>query len=112
LAAAARRLVQAALAACPPLEVLDGVGYIDLAAVDLGPLQCLREYPPGRSDEGLALDVLAVARLLADQHQLRLFVAGAEDRLRCVLPERAAVAVVGGAAKGGERAARGNELRR
>ena len=81
-----RGLVQAALAAGPPLEVLDRVGQVDLAAVDLGTLQRLREDPSRRADEGLALDVLAIARLLADQHQPCLARALAEDRLRGVFP--------------------------
>jgi hypothetical protein len=80
--------VQATLAPRSPLEVLDGVRQVDLAGVDLGGLQGAGENVPRRADEGFALDVLAVARLLADQHQLRLPEAGAEDRLRRVPPQR------------------------
>src|SRR6185436_1753724 len=46
-----------------------------------------------RADEGQALLVLLVARLLADQHHARVRVAGAEDGLRCVRPQRAVLAL-------------------
>jgi hypothetical protein len=103
--------VQPALAAGTPLEVLDRVGQVDLLALDLGALERPREDAAGRPDEGLALDVLAVAGLLADQHQLRLAQAGAEDRLGRVSPERAAAALGGGPAQLAQRAALGDELR-
>jgi hypothetical protein len=87
--------VEPALAARPPFEVLDRIGQVDVAARDLGLLQDPVEDSTGGPDEGLALDVLAVAGLLADQHQPRLARPRPEDGLGRVLPERAAVAVGG-----------------
>src|SRR5690242_11641331 len=84
-----RLLVDAALAAGLPLEVLDDVRDVDLAAVDARVLEGLVEKLPGRADERLALEVLLVARLLADEENLGLRGALAEDRLRPGLVERA-----------------------
>src|SRR5688572_13314887 len=53
-----------------PLEVLDRVGHVRRPAVDAGFGQPLVEHPPRRSDEGPPGQVLLVARLLADEHQL------------------------------------------
>src|SRR6059058_3746512 len=62
-----RLLVDASLAARLPLEVLDDVGDVDLAPVDASVLERLVEELSGRPDERLALQVLLVARLLADE---------------------------------------------
>jgi len=96
---AVRLLVQAPLAPAHPAEVLDGVGHVDAAARDAGGLQALVEDAAGGSDERLALDVLAVAGLLADQHHRGLPRAVAEHGLRRVLPEIAAAAAIGGLAQ-------------
>ena len=48
---------------------------------------------PGAADERQALAVLLGARRLADEHQVGVGVAGAEDDLRARLGERAARAV-------------------
>ena len=53
----------------------------------------------GRSDEGRALPVLLVARLLADQHHAGVGRTGGEDRLGGRFPELAAPAVPGGRAQ-------------
>src|SRR5882672_7961524 len=50
-----RCLVQAAFAARSPFEVLDGVGEVDLGAVDPGGLERAVEQSPRRSNEGQAL---------------------------------------------------------
>jgi hypothetical protein len=67
--------------------VLDSVGEIDLASRDPCSLQRLVENSPGRPDEGHALDVLAIARLLADQHESGALVAFAKHGLRGVFPQ-------------------------
>src|SRR5688572_27072733 len=90
-----RRLVQAALAARLPLEVLDRVGDVQVLALDARGLQRPVEQASGRPDERQALAVLLVARLLADQHDPGVGVAGAEHSLRRVGPERAIVALAG-----------------
>src|SRR5438874_4132414 len=89
-----RLLVDASLAARLPLEVLDDIGDVDLAPVDARVLQRLVEELPGRPDERLALQVLLVAGLLADEDDVSLRGALAEDGLRPGLVERA-----GGAAR-------------
>jgi hypothetical protein len=81
-----RGLVQAALAAQLPLEVLDRVGDIEVRAVHLGGLERAVEQPPGRADEGQALLVLLVAGLLAHQHDSCVRVPRAEHRLGRVRP--------------------------
>src|SRR6185295_19915668 len=57
-------LVDAALAAGFPLEVLDDVGDVDAAAVDARLGQCAIEQAAGRTDEGTTREVFLVARLL------------------------------------------------
>src|SRR5205085_3549452 len=91
-----RLLVDAALAARLPLEVLDDVGDVDLAPIDARVVERLVEKLPGRPDERLALQVLLVAGLLADEDDVRLRGALAEDGLCPGLVERA-----GGAARRG-----------
>src|SRR5512144_361143 len=96
----ARGLVDAPLALRLPLEVLDDVGDVGVAALDFGLLQRLVQDPPGWADERMALDVLAVAGLLADQHQPCPLEALPEDGLGPGLPERAGPAARRGLAKG------------
>ncbi len=87
-----RGLVQAALSTQLPLEVLHRVGDIELLPVDPGRLERPVEEAAGGPDEGQALLVLLVARLLADQHDSCVGVAGAEHRLGGIGPERAVLA--------------------
>jgi hypothetical protein len=61
--------VQPALAAGLEFEMLDGVGDEDAPAVDAGLGDGAVQYPPRRPYKRLARQILAVARLLADQHQ-------------------------------------------
>ena len=86
-------LVDAPLAAGLVLEVLDSVRHVELPAVDARVGQRAVQDSAGRADERPALEVLTVARLLADQHDRRARAAFAEHRLRGVLPQRAGAAV-------------------
>src|SRR4029450_8802974 len=81
-----RRLVDATLALRSPLEVLDDIGDVGVAALDPRLLQRLVQDAAGRAGEGVPFDVLAVSRLLSDQHQPRPLQPLAEDRLGAALP--------------------------
>jgi hypothetical protein len=70
-----RGLVQAALAAQLPFEMLDGIGDVEMLAVDAGSLERLIEQPSGGTDERQSLLVFLVAGLLADEHHARVRVA-------------------------------------
>jgi hypothetical protein len=83
---AVRALVQPALAGRPPLEVLDDVRHEGLLAVDARILECPIEQRARRPHERLAVEVLAVAGLLADEHQASRHRARAEHRLRRANP--------------------------
>jgi hypothetical protein len=72
--------------------VLDHVGDVGEATVDAGGGQPLVEHPAGGTDEGLTLEVLAVAGLLADEDELGARLPLAEDRLGGVPPEVAGLA--------------------
>ena len=85
----ARLLVQAPLAFLTPLEMFDGVGEVDVAAVDAGLGEGLTQDAARGPYEGLPGQVLLVAGLFADQHQPGAQVALAEDGLGRVLPEAA-----------------------
>src|SRR5581483_6772619 len=93
-----------------PLEVLHHVGDVGLSAVDPGLVEGLVEQAPGRADERLPLAVLAVAGLLADEHELCGARAGAEYRLRAGSPELARGASGGRFALRGKAGARRDEL--
>src|SRR5687768_13558674 len=92
-----RLLVDTALAAPDPLEVLDGVGHVGEPPVDLRVREALVEEPSGGADERPPLLILAVAGLLAHEQNARLRGAFAEDGLSARLPERAGAAVRCGA---------------
>ncbi len=92
--AAVRGLVQAALAAGLVLEVLHGVGHVGLAPLDPSLGQGPVQHPAGRTDEGLARQVLLVARLLADEHHRGVGRPLARNTLGGVGPEVAAAAVL------------------
>src|SRR5437764_11745117 len=87
------------LAAGTPFEVLDHVGEIDAVAVDPGLRERAVQELPGRPHERPALEVLAVAGLLSDQHHLRRRRSLAEDRLRPGAPQVARATARRGAAK-------------
>jgi hypothetical protein len=63
-----RLLVQPLLAARLELEVLHGVGDADARTIDAGVREGTIENLAGRTDEGAALQILLIARLLADQY--------------------------------------------
>jgi hypothetical protein len=90
--------------------VLYGVGDVDLSERDSRLPKGARGHGAGRADEGLALDVLAIAGLLPDEHHLRFTRALADDRLGCVAPKRAAMALGRGAPQGAQGTALGDEL--
>ena len=104
-------LVEPALAARLPAEVLDGVGQVDAAAIDARTFERIVEHASRRPYERPALDVLVVARLLPDEREARLAGPLAEYDLRASLPEIAAAAVRGGRAQSGEAARARDELR-
>jgi hypothetical protein len=80
--------------------VLDGVRREGRRPLDAGLLQGGVEQPSGRPDERLAHDVLAVAGLLADQHDGGVGSAVAHDDLGGVAVE---VAPPAGGCRGPER---------
>ena len=82
-----RLLVQAPLALGLPFEVLDGVRDIDTLAVDARLLERLVEHTSGGTDERFSFPVLAIAGLLAHEHDLGVFGALAEDGLGAGLVE-------------------------
>ncbi len=67
--AGVRLRVDATLTARLPFEVFDDVGDVDGFAIDAGLFQRSIEQLARGSDEGMAGQILRVARLLADQHQ-------------------------------------------
>jgi uncharacterized protein YecE (DUF72 family) len=86
--------------------VLHRVRDVDRLAVDARVVQRAVEQPPRRADERSPCEVLAVARLLADEHDVGVPVALAEHRLRAELVQ------VAGRATGGSRAQRVEGRRR
>ena len=60
---------------------------IHIVARDAGALQAAIEHAAGRSDERVAREVLAIARLLADQHHLCIGRPFADHRPRRALPQ-------------------------
>ena len=68
------------------------VRHVHARPIDARCFESLVEDPTGGSDEGVPLDVLAIARLLADEHQRGSTRAFPEDCLRRVFPEVAAPA--------------------
>jgi hypothetical protein len=91
-----RALVNPALAATrgrSPAKVLHRVGHVGVFRGYLRLAQRTLEYPAGRADERLALLVLDVTRLLADQHDLGVRVASAEDHLGGPLVQIATLAL-------------------
>src|SRR5580765_1049690 len=88
----ARRLVDPALAALLELEVLDRVGDVDLFALQPGFGQRPVEHLARRPDERRSLKIFLIAGLLADEHDPRAGRPKAEDGLRGVAVELAALA--------------------
>src|SRR6185369_777421 len=84
--AGAGLLVQPQLAALQEFEVLHRVGDVVAHPRDAGVLERAVEELARGADEGLAGEILAVAGLLADEHDPRLRRALAEHGLRRVAP--------------------------
>ena len=79
-------LVEAAVAAWLPFEVFDDVRHIDLFSVNPCLFQgAIKEFAR-RPHEGTALQVFIIPWLFADEHQIRVARAFAEDGLRTTLP--------------------------
>src|SRR5262249_11451034 len=91
----ARRLVDTALGRPNELEVLDGVGDVD---VDAGkarlPERAVEHFARG-SDERRALEVLLIARLLSDEDSARGGRPFSENGLCRVAPQLASAAALG-----------------
>jgi hypothetical protein len=83
----ARLLVNAALAARDPFEMLHGVGEVRVRPCDVRCPERLVEQPTGWTDERSASSVFLITGLLADQHHQRVRRTFAENRLRAALVE-------------------------
>jgi hypothetical protein len=86
---ARRALVDAPLAPQAVLEMLDYVRLVGVRRIDARLLERSVEHPSTGPHERLAETVLAIARLLAHEHQRRGGRAFSEHRLRRASPERA-----------------------
>src|SRR5471032_436311 len=89
-----RGLVQTPLATRFPLEMLDRVGHIHLAAVHAGFIERSIKQGTGGPDKRLALQVLLIAGLFANEHQRRMLWTRPWDSLRGRLPQDAAAALI------------------
>ena len=74
--------------------MLDDIRDVDVIPRDPRLLEPAVEQPPRRTDERMTLDVLPIARLLADEHHLGLADALAHDGLRRALPQLAGAAIL------------------
>src|SRR5262249_10915615 len=81
---AVRRLVDTPLPRARELEMLDHVGHVDVVPVDLRVDEGPVEQRAGRPDEREPLQVLAIPRLLAHEHQRGGPGTGPEPALRRV----------------------------
>jgi len=88
--------MDAPLAAALEAEVLHRIRDVDLVARDACSVNRLGEQAPGGADEGLSLEILLVAGLLAHEHEARAGASLREDDLRGILPELAAPAIGSG----------------
>src|SRR5207245_2830257 len=66
--AGVRLLVNPALAARLPFEMLDDVRHVHALAIDAGVFERLVEQAAGRTDERASCEILGVTRLFADEH--------------------------------------------
>src|SRR5207302_4191888 len=90
-----RFMVQTTLPSRLPFEVLDGICYVDTAAIDARLLERLVEHASRGADKRFALPILPVAGLLTHEHDLGMLGTLAKDGLGASLVE------VTGAATGG-----------
>ncbi len=103
--------VDAALTAHDVFEVLHRVGDVHVVHGDAGRLDRVVKHTPGGADERMTFAVFAVAGLLADEHRRGAALAFTENRLRRVLVEIAAAAMLRGVPQAREGAAFGQEVR-
>jgi hypothetical protein len=82
-----RLFVNPALPSRLPLEVFDHVGEIHATPFDVRLYQSFVEHSTCRADEGSPLDVLSVAGLLTNEHDLGGPRALSEHGLRAGLPQ-------------------------
>jgi hypothetical protein len=94
-----RLLMDPPLPARLPFEVLHGIRDVGRGAVDPGLDERLVEKASGGADERPALQILTVARLLADEQDFGALQPLAEHRLRSGQVERAGGAPAGGLAQ-------------
>src|SRR4051812_35918097 len=93
--------------------MFDGVRHVNFVAIDPGFDERFVQQPSCRADEWFTREVFVVAGLLADEHDLRVARAFAEDRLRAGFPERTGLASARGLLKFRDGWSRRNErLRR
>jgi len=98
-------LVQSSFPALFELEMLHGVRYVGIRAVDGGIGQCPGQNAAGWSDKGMALDVFLISRLLTDEYEPSGLTTFAEDSLFRMQVEIAAVAGLYGLLKNRQGAA-------
>src|SRR5512138_1711334 len=89
-----RLLVDTTFAARLELEMFDCVRDVSQLSIDIGVLEGAIEHAARGTDEGLAREILLVAGLLADEHDLRALQASTEHRLRGIAPQRAVAALL------------------
>jgi hypothetical protein len=94
--------VDAAFAARLPFEMFYGVGDVDFFAVDAGFDESGVEQLASRAYEWTALEIFLISRLFADEHDLCVGPAFAEDGLGATLPEIAILAILGSFGQLGE----------
>ena len=90
------------------LEVLDHVGEVGALGLEARFGHRSDQQVSGRADEWFTHEILTVARLLADHHQLRTRRPLTKDRLRCVPVQRACGAAGGGLTQSLDPAAAGH----
>jgi hypothetical protein len=73
--------MDAAFSAFDPLEVLYGIGEVNLFPIDACVQHGLLQQTPSRSDERMSALILLVARLLSDHHYFRIRRSFAENHL-------------------------------
>ena len=103
-------LVDPALAARLPLEMLDDVGDVGLFAIYPGVFERIVEKLAGRTNKRFAGQIFFVARLLADKQDGRASRAFAENGLRAAFPEVASLAISGSGFERGEGRSRRNQI--
>ena len=86
-------LVEAAGSLRDPLEVFDGVRYVDVFPLDSGGFKRLVEDASGWPDEGVAGEVFFVAGLFADEHDAGFLGTLSKDGLGAKAPEMTGTAV-------------------